>query len=299
MIIECVPNFSVGRDPAVIREIAQAIASTPGVRLLDVDPEHDTNRCVMTFFGRPESVVEGAVRGALTAARRVDMRSHRGSHPRMGAADVIPFVPWSGSMAMAETCARECASQLESLGLGGWFYGFNGRSAHQVRAGEFEGLASREPCDFGQAHPTAGATAVGARQVLIAFNVNLRGSLAQARALARLVREASGGLPGVRALAWESPSYRCVQVTTNLVDWRRTAPHLLFEALRGHAAALGTDTAGCELIGMIPLAPLEEAGRFYGGAEDRLVETAVHALGLRSVKPFSASQKVIEIALEA
>lgn len=299
-LIECVPNFSAGRDPRVIEAIARDIASTPGVRLLDVDPEHDTNRCVMTFFGPPESVVEAATRGALAAARLIDMRVHRGSHPRMGAADVIPFVPWSGSMAMAELCARECASNLQRLGLGGWFYGFNGRSAHQCRRGQFEGLSEREDCDFGQPHPTAGATAVGARGVLIAFNVNLRGTLAQARGIARRLRESSGGLPGVRALGWESPSYGCVQVTTNLVDWRGgTSPHELFEAVRAEARQLGTDTAGCELVGMIPIAALEQAGRFYSGAEDRLLQVAVHELGLRSVKPFLVAQKVIEVALEA
>ena len=122
-VIECVPNFSCGRDPAVIEAIAASIASTPGVRLLDVDPEHDTNRTVMTLFGPPENVVEAAVRGAVTAAERIDMRRHRGSHPRMGATDVIPFVPWSASMEMARVCARECASRLASFGLGGWFYG--------------------------------------------------------------------------------------------------------------------------------------------------------------------------------
>ncbi len=300
MLIECVPNFSVGRDAGVIRSIAEAIAGTPGVRLLHVDPEHDTNRCVMTFFGNPESCVEAATRGAITAARLIDMRTHQGTHPRMGAADVIPFVPWSASMQMAELCARECAKNLAAVGLGGWFYGFDGRSAHQVRRGEFEGLAEREPCDFGQPHPTAGASAVGARRVLIAWNVNLRSTdVLIARRIARRVRESNGGLPGVRALGWESPSYGCAQVTTNLVDWRQVPPHVVFESVRRHAQELGTDAAGCELVGMIPLGALEEAGRFYDGAPDRLVNVAVHALGLRSVKPFEPSHQVIEYALEA
>ena len=294
-LIECVPNFSEGRNPRVIEGIAQAIASTPGVSLLDVDPEHDTNRTVMTFFGPPENVVEAAVRGAVAAARTIDMRRHQGSHPRMGSVDVIPFVPWSSNGEMAQLCARETASRLESFGLGGWFYGTNGRSAHQVRRGEFEGLADREALDFGQVHPTAGAVAVGARPVLIAFNVNLKTPEVRiAKRIARRVRESSGGLKGVRAMGWESPSKGCTQVTTNLVDWRATSPHELFLAVREHARAMGSDTRGCELVGMIPLAALEAAGRAFDGAEHALVAVAEHELGLGRI-----THKVIEYRLEA
>ena len=281
-MIECVPNVSEGRDLAVVEAIAQRVRDTPGVRLLDVDPDHDTNRTVLTFVGEPEAVLEGARRCIEAAADGIDMRRHRGSHPRMGAADVVPFVPFpEGTLAQCRALAERLA---ELSPVGGWFY--NPPLLHEVRRGEFEGLAGRTP-DFGSLHPTAGAVAIGARPVLVAYNVDLAtDDLRVARRIARDLREVGNppGLPGVRALGWRSPSRTGTQVTTNLVDWPTTPPVVLLEAVRREAALHGVEVVGAELVGMIPRAALPTPS----------IDEGLDALAL----PPDCRRKVLEIALE-
>ncbi|MCB9761358.1 MAG: glutamate formimidoyltransferase [Alphaproteobacteria bacterium] len=327
--LECVPNFSEGRDRAVIDAIGDALGAVPGARLLDVDPDADTHRTVYTVIGAPEPLLEAVFKGVQVAVRRIDLRRHRGTHPRMGAADVLPFVPWQdATMADAVALARRLGQRLGGeLSLPGWFYGEAAtrprrRLLHEVRRGEFEGLPrkmARVAPDFGPSapHPTAGASAVGARGVLVAFNVNLAGPAEPARAVAlardiaaavreyatvrreggRVVETTPGRLPAVRALGWWAAGYGCAQVTTNLVDWRVTPPHVLYEVVREEARARGADVAGSELVGMIPWDALAAAGRYYGGSPGTLAQAAVAGLGLDAVKPFDPDRKVIELAL--
>lgn len=323
--MECVPNFSEGRDPERIAAIADAMRAVGGVRLLDIDPDPDTHRVVMTLFGAPAPLVEAVFLGVNEAVRRIDLRVHRGSHPRMGAADVLPFVPWRGvDLGDCVHAARALGARLGAgLGLPGWYYGEAAtaperRLLHEVRRGEFEGLdlkfRSWSP-DFGpaQPHPSAGASAVGARGVLIAFNVNLStAEVRTAREVARRVREyagarrdaqgrvlsrAPGRLEAVRAMGWFSPHYGCAQVSTNLVDWARTPPHVLLEAVRQEAAALGVAAEASELVGMIPLGALRAAGDYYMDRPGPWLDRAIAGLGLDRVKPFDPRLKVIEWAL--
>lgn len=284
-MIECVPNISEGRHRPTIEAIARRIADAPGVRLLEVDPDHDTNRSVLTFVGEPEAVLEGARRCIEAAAEHIDLGHHQGSHPRFGAADVVPFVPFpEGDLELCRGLAERLAAISQ---VGGWFY--NPPLLHEIRRGEFEGLVGRTP-DFGALHPTAGAVAIGAREVLIAYNVDLAtDDVGVARRIARRVRELGDrpGLPGVRALGWRSPSRTGTQVTTNLVDWPKTPPHRLLAEVRRHAESLGVEVAGAELVGMIPRAAVLAAGP--------TLDRGLAALAL----PPSAHAKILEISLEA
>ncbi len=292
-MIECVPNISEGRDPETIDAVARAVDDTPGVRLLEVDPDWDTNRTVLTFVGEPDAVLQGARRCVEAAVAHIDMRRHEGTHPRMGAADVVPFSPFpDGDLELCSQLARRLATALPA-DLPGWFYGGDVLLA-DVRRGQFEGLddklRSTAP-DFGprRKHPSAGAVAIGARGVLIAYNVDLDSADVRiARGIARRLREFGDppGLPGVRALGWKSPSRSGTQVTTNLVDWPTTPPHALLAAVRDEAAARGVEVLGAELVGMIPLAAVFAAG-----------ETV--AAGLANLAlPAACEHKILEIALE-
>ncbi len=341
-IVECVPNFSEGRDKGIIDAIAQAISGVAGVKILDVDPGADTNRTVYTFAGPPAEVAEAALAAARTARELIDMRRHAGAHPRMGALDVCPFVPVSG-MTMEECAdlARDTGRRLaEELGIPVYLYEAAAsrperRSLADIRSGEYEALPEKlkKPewaPDFGPAafDPRWGATVVGARQFLIAYNVNLNTrdrKLAHEIALnireggraakgpdGASLRDAQGNLvktPGrlnhVRAIGWYIDSYRRAQVSINLTDYHATPLHVVYETVREEAEKLGLAVTGSEVVGLLPLEPLVEAGRFYlrragksGGApESDLVETAVQTLGLDSVAPFDAGKKVVEYAV--
>lgn len=322
MRVECVPNFSEGRDRAVIDGIAAALDSVPGASVLDVDPDAGVHRTVMTVIGAPDAVLEAAFRGVREAVACIDMRRHHGAHPRMGAADVIPFVPWESEMALCIALARSLGARVgEALSLPGWFYGEAAtdpvrRLLHAVRRGELEGLPEkfrRWRSDFGpqQPHASAGASAIGAREVLVAFNVNLRAAgdaVALARQIAAAVRElapqaAPGArrrpLPAVRAIGWYSPLHGTAQVSMNLVNWRLTPPHVAFLAVREEAERLGAEVSGSELVGMIPREPLLLAGRHFARPGEDRVEAAIRGLGLDSVKAFDPRRKTIEWALEA
>ena len=291
VLLECVPNVSDGRDAAKVREIAAAFTSAGGT-LLDVSSDPDHNRSVITFAGTPEEVVEGAVRGTRAALERIDLTRHEGEHPRMGAADVVPFVPLgTAEMADAVRAAERAAERIaKELDIPTFLYGDAARRPERrdlaaVRKGEFEGLLHEVPVnparapDFGpvRLHPTAGASAVGARFFLIAFNVNLATrDLALAKRIAKEVREKDGGLPGIKALGFELSDRGQVQVSMNLVDYRKTSPIVVFDAIAAKAKDAGVQVAGSELVGLIPeaAAPLgfAEHVRLIGFSPDQVIE---------------------------
>ena len=341
-LVECVPNFSEGRDKSVIDAIARAISGTSGVRLLDVDPGSDTNRTVYTFVGAPDAVAEAAFRGAIAASTLIDMTRHQGAHPRMGALDVCPIVPVTGvGMDRCVEVARALGRRIaEALALPVYFYEHAAtrperRNLADIRAGEYEGLASRlaDPAwkpDAGPATFNArlGATVVGAREFLIAYNVNVNTreqKLANEVALnireaGRLKRDAKGEVmkdaagqdlrvPGrlkaVKAIGWYIEQYRQAQVSVNLLSFRTTPLHEVYETAREEAAKLGIVVTGSELVGLTPLEPLVEAGRYYlrkqgrstGLPERELVELAVQSLGLAQLSPFDPEKRIIEYAV--
>jgi glutamate formiminotransferase / 5-formyltetrahydrofolate cyclo-ligase len=290
-LVECVPNFSEGRRPAVIAAIRDAAVGTPGVTLLDLhaDPAH--NRMVLTFVGGPDAVVEAAFRCAAVAAASIDMREQRGEHPRIGATDVVPFVPLSGvTMADCVSLAERLGRRLgDELGVPVYLYYEAARRPERrrlpdVRRGEYEGLReailtdpARAP-DFGPARlGPAGATAIGARPFLLAYNVNLATpDLALAKRIARAIRESSGGLPAVQALGMATPDPNVVQVSTNLLDTARTPLHVVFEAVQSRALAEGVVVAGSELVGLMPLdvlvATTAHHARFAGFGRAHVIE---------------------------
>ncbi len=341
-LVECVPNFSEGRDRSVIDAIARAISGVNGVRLLDVDPGADTNRTVYTFVGAPDAVSEAAFRGAVAASELIDMSKHQGAHPRMGALDVCPIVPVSGvTMDQCVETARALGRRMaEALALPVYFYEYAAtrperRNLADIRSGEYEGLRKKlaDPGWGPDAGPSAfnarlGATVVGAREFLIAYNVNVNTreqKLANEVALnireaGRLKRDAKGQVvtdadgrelrvPGrlkaVKAIGWTIEQYRQAQVSINLLSYRTTPLHEVFETTREEAAKLGLVVTGSELVGLTPLEPLVEAGRFYlkkqgrstGLPERELVELAIQSLGLAQLSPFDPDKRIIEYAV--
>ncbi len=277
-LVECVPNFSEGRRPDVLEAIASAIRAVPGVTLLDMESDKDHNRSVFTFIGEPEAVKKAALAAAGKAVELIDMEKHQGEHPRLGALDVMPFVPVADmTMAEAVALAREAGKGLwERLRIPVYFYEEAAASPSRknlpdVRKGEYEGRKKNitEPewrPDVGEPrmHPTAGAAIVGARFPLIAFNVNLATDrLDIAKAIAKKVREKDGGLPAVRALGFEIRERGIVQVSMNLVNYHRTGIAAAFEAVRAEAEKAGVRVQGSEVVGLVPLEALAEcAGHF-------------------------------------
>jgi glutamate formiminotransferase / formiminotetrahydrofolate cyclodeaminase len=320
-LVECVPNFSEGRDRAVIDAIAEAIRGSAGCTLLDVDPGASTNRTVYTFVGSPEAVVEGALAGARAARGSIDMRRQSGEHPRVGALDVCPFVPVSGvsmeeCVGLANSFGERLAAELD---VPVYLYGHAARREHrrslqQIRAGEYEGLAARivQPewwPDYGRATfvPEWGATCAGARDFLIAYNVNVLGTKEQAHRIALDIREAGRGpdqpgrLKAVRAIGWYVEEYGMAQVSINLEDFRTTPPHVAFDVCVELAKALQVGVVGSELVGLIPRDALLMAAEHYAAKEGLFVveerqkiRLAVERLGLSSVAPFLPEKRVIE-----
>ncbi len=269
VVIECVPNFSEGRDKKVIDKIAYSISSVPGIKILDVEMDPDHNRSVVTFVGNKDSIQEGAFRGARAAAELIDLTKHKGEHPRMGALDVLPFIPIQGaSMQDCVEIANRVGERIaKRLKIPVYLYESAARrperrQLEKVRKGQFEGLReaitkddTRYP-DFGPraVHPTAGAVAVGARMPLIAFNVNLRSSdLEAAKAIAKKIRASNGGMPHLKALGFNLKDKGMVQVSMNLTDYTVTPISKVFDEVRKEAEARGIDVAGGEIIGLIPL----------------------------------------------
>ncbi len=274
-IVECVPNFSEGRRPEVVDAIAAAIASTPDVYLLDRGMDADHNRSVITFAGSPETIGDAAFRGVEAAARLIDLTKHQGVHPRIGAADVVPFVPirdvtLNDCVAIAREVGRRIAEELK---IPVFLYEAAATRADRVnleniRRGQFEALrdeiatnADRRP-DFGDAriHPTAGATVVGARKPLIAYNINLNTpDVNIARQIARKIRFSSGGFPFVKGMGVLLKTRNMAQVSMNLTDYEQTPIYKVFEAVNQEAQRLGVTISGSELIGLIPQKALDPA----------------------------------------
>jgi glutamate formiminotransferase/formiminotetrahydrofolate cyclodeaminase len=330
-LIECVPNFSEGRDLEVIRKITARIESVEGATLLHVDPGKATHRTVVTFAGAPAAVVEAAFRAIATAAETIDMRRHRGEHPRMGATDVCPLVPISG-ISLEETAelARALGERVgRELGIPVYLYEASQpdparKNLSVIRAGEYEGLPGKlaDPAwkpDFGPAgfNPRTGATVIGARDFLVAFNVNLNTtSTRRANAVAFDVRESGRGEPphqvpgtlkAVKAIGWYIEEYGIAQVSMNLIDLRVTPLHVAFDETCRAAEARGLRVTGSELVGLIPLAAMLEAGKHYlkkqqrslGVSEAELIRIAVRSLGLADLSPFNPAERIIEYRLRA
>ncbi len=347
-LIECVPNFSEGRDRAVIKQITDAIESVEGVRLLDVDPGEATNRTVVTFVGDPESVQEAAFRGVRKAAELIDMSKHHGAHPRMGATDVCPLIPVSGvTLEEAAEMARDLGRRIaDELNIPVYAYEASalkpGRKNLAVcRRGEYEGLAERfggeDGPDFGNrpwddAAARTGATAVGARDFLIAVNYNLNTtSTRRANAIAFDVREKGrpkrqgpkvndpvvkdengktvmipGTLKGTKAIGWFIDEYGIAQVSMNITDIRTTPLHVAFDEVCRAASERGIRVTGTEIVGLIPKSCLIDAGRYFlakqqrsaGISEEAIINIAIKSMGLDDLKEFNPREKVIEYILE-
>jgi glutamate formiminotransferase len=273
--LECVPNLSEGRRPEVVARLAAAAAAPPGVRLLDVSSDPDHDRSVLTLAGNPEELHRSLLALYETALVEIDLSRHQGAHPRVGAVDVVPFAPLGDTpMAAAVAAAERLAGAVaERFGLPVYLYERAARRAGRsslaaIRSGGLEKLAARiaDPGwapDLGPArvHPTAGATVIGARFFLIAFNALLAtADVAAARAIARRVREANGGLPAVRALGIALASRGLAQVSMNLLDYRRTSPLQALRRVEAEAAALGTRVLATEIVGLVPSAAVQGVG---------------------------------------
>ena len=344
-IIECVPNFSEGRDMIIIRQITEVIESVEGVKLLDVDPGKDTNRTVVTFVGNPEAVSEAAFLSVKKASEVIDMSKHHGEHPRMGATDVCPFVPVSG-ITMEETVryAREVAERIgNELGIPVYCYenaAFTEerKNLANCRSGEYEGLTKKlsDPAwkpDFGPTvfNKRSGATAVGARDFLVAFNVNLNTtSVRRANAIAYDVREKGrpkregdqlsgriiiddngekvmipGTLKSVKAIGWFIKEYGIAQISMNLTDISVTPVHVAFDEVCRKADARGVRVTGSEIVGLIPLKSILDAGRYFlarqhrsgGVSDDELIMIATKSMGLNDIHPFKPEEKIIEYVM--
>lgn len=345
-LIECVPNFSEGRNADIIRQICEAIESVEGIRLLHTDPGKDTNRTVVTFVGDPESVIESAFRGIKKAAELIDMRHHRGEHPRMGATDVCPLIPLKG-ISMEETAefARRLSRRVgEELGIPVYLYEsaalIKGRTnLSEIRSGEYEGFFKKikEPGWAPDAGPSemnerAGATVIGARDFLVAYNINLNTtSVRKANSVAfdirekgRMLRENDsltgkiirgengepifrpGSLKSVKAIGWFIEEYGVAQISMNLTNIRITPVHIAFDEACKKASERGLRVTGSELVGLIPLECLLEAGKYFlhkqqrssGVPESELIRIAIKSMGLDELGKFEPKKRIIEYILE-
>jgi len=275
-LIECVPNFSEGRDRARFEAIRDAIATAPGVMLLKSEMDPDHHRSVITFAGSPAAVFEAAFRGVRTASELIDLTTHAGAHPRIGAADVVPFVPVEGMT------LEDCAALAHRFGAKVWnelripVYFYEAAARHpdrvqleNVRRGGFETPQCAPDLGGPELHPRAGACIVGARKFLIAYNINLATADVEiARKIAKRIRASSGGMPHVKALGLHLKSRNLAQVSMNLTDYEQTPLHAVFERVREEAAALGVSIAGSEIIGLLPMKAVEQAAAHFLAIEN-------------------------------
>lgn len=327
-ILECVPNFSEGRDKKKIEAIAESIRSVKEAHLLHIYISPAANRTVMTFAGEPEAVTEAAFKAIQQAAELIDMRQQVGVHPRIGATDVCPLVPLY-NMTMDE--ANECAKQLgervgNDLDIPVYLYEYSAAKEHRralpdIRKGQYEGFAEKIKLpdwlpDFANDfNPATGATVIGAREILVAFNIALNtDDVSKANYIAERIRERGywenkrkiqGLLSKVRAIGWYMADYGCAQVSLNLLDYRENSPLKAWEACKALAGEINVEIIGSEVIGLIPETCLLEAGSFVcleKGAEvpkdkQLLIHYAIELLGLNQLKPFNEQEKVLEYAL--
>jgi glutamate formiminotransferase / formiminotetrahydrofolate cyclodeaminase len=341
-LIECVPNFSEGRDLELIKHITDAIESVDGILLLNVDPGKATNRTVVTFVGEPQQVVEAAFRGISKAAELIDMSKHKGEHPRMGATDVCPFIPVA-NISMEETVkwSHKLGELVgKELKIPVYLYeeaqsNKNRSNLSVIRAGEYEGFTKKivlpewqpdfGPVEFPSRH---GATVIGARDFLIAYNVNLNTkSVKRANSIAFDIREAGraklddkgkkildekgneirvpGKLKGVKAIGWNIEEYGVAQVSINITKFREAPLHIVFEECYKSAFERGMRVTGSELVGLVPLASMLEAGKYFlnkqrlssGVSENELIHIAVKSMGLDELAPFEPKKRIIEYLL--
>ena len=329
-IVECVPNFSEGRDKNIIDAIARSIEGVPGVKLLSVEPDADYNRTVVTFVGEPEGVVEAAFRSTRTASELINMSKHKGEHPRLGAVDVVPFIPVSGvrmqeCVQLANTYGKWVGEQL---GIPIYLYEEAAttperKNLSNIRKGEYEGLAKKltDPAwkpDYGPAtfNERSGATVTGARVFLIAYNVNLSTNdknIAQEiafriREIGKTVKDAKGNVisrtPGtlkaVKAMGVLLERHNIAQVSINLTNYEVTPPHIAFEEVKKFAGQFGISATGSEVIGLIPKQAMLMAGKYYatGMTDEReLIRCAIEKLGLSQLDEFVPERKIIELML--
>ncbi len=351
-VVECVPNISNGRDPEVYNTVAVEADSVPGCKLLDVDPGHDTNRTVITFAGEPDAVIEAAFRVVKRAGELIDMRTQTGAHPRHGATDVCPFVPVSGvSMDDCVEYAKRVGQRIgEELGIPVWLYEYAARKPEWknlavVRQGEYEALKGKlgkdewapdfGPNEWNERVAQTGVVTCGARKFLIAYNINFNTRNAEivndialdikeagrtARdAKGKFIRDGDGNpkqIPGLfkhcKSMGWYIEEYGCAQLTMNLTDFEVTPPHLVYDKVLTLARDRGLVVTGSELVGLIPLAAVREAGRYFlgkqqlwgkqrvctGVSEAELIRVADKSMGLSELKPFEPKKAIVEYAVD-
>ncbi|AFN73299.1 Formimidoyltransferase-cyclodeaminase (Formiminotransferase-cyclodeaminase) (FTCD) [Melioribacter roseus P3M-2] len=333
-IIECVPNFSEGKNNETFEAIKSAIDSIDGVKLLNLEPDGDYNRVVVTMAGSDEGILNGAVNASLAAAEHIDMRNHKGEHPRIGAIDVVPFIPVSGST--MEECVKISEKYAEiisgKLNVPVYLYENSARKPERqnlanIRKGEYEGLEEKlkdpewQP-DYGPAvfNPKLGAIVTGARFFLIAYNVNIDSAdLSYAKKIAEILRESGypkrdengnvikkdgktvrvpGRLKSVKGMGVALEKFNLTQVSMNLTNYNITPIHVAFEEVKKEAARLGVKVKGSEIVGLVPKEALLMAGRFYTDNrienEKELINAAIENLGLDSLAPFKPEEKIIE-----
>lgn len=291
-IMECIPNFSEGRDLEKVEKIAGAFRAKEGVKLLDYSTDKDHNRCVVTAVGRPEALRDAVIEAVGMAAALIDMTRHDGQHPRMGATDVVPFVPVRGcTLEDAHRIAKEVAAAVaEQFGVPSFLYEKSATAPHRenlasIRKGQFEGMAEkmRDPAwkpDFGPdtIHPTAGVTAIGARMPLVAFNINLdTGNLKIADEIAHHIRHINGGFRYVKSMGVMLEDRNIAQVSINMTDYTRTSLYRVFETVKMEARRWGVNVVGSEIIGLAPMAALVDCAEYYLQIEnfrmDQILET--------------------------
>ncbi len=315
-LIEAVPNLSNGKDLVLLRFLAQEALKGNKARLLHMDPNPDANRTVFTLVGSPQDVVEACFRLIAAAIQHIDMRTQHGAHPRLGAADVCPLIPLqeislTDTTVFADKLARRVAQELQ---IPVYLYEANASTAQRkdlsfIRWGEYENLSQKLqtlPPDYGPKtwNPRiaqTGATVIGARNFLIAFNMSLNTQeVSPAKQIAAKLRAKNGGLPAVKAIGWYMENYKCAQVSCNLTDYHQTNLAVLFEACKREAAQLGLTVTGSEIIGLIPQEALLQAGQFYLPGEQNtrlLLRTSTEHLLLNSIRPFDVHTKILEYSL--
>lgn len=334
-ILECVSNFSEGRNSDVIQKIANSIRSIQGVTLLHIDTSPSANRTVITYAGEPEQVVEAAYQAISTASAHIDMRQQDGVHPRIGATDVCPLIPIQGiSMDEVVALSYKLGARVgNELNIPIYLYERSASAIHRkplpaIRKGQYEGMAEKmmlgswEP-DYGPKvfNPQTGATVIGARDILVAFNVSLyTKNVADARYIAKYMRESgfiqtkdngtkervAGLLPKVRAIGWYMDDFDCAQVSMNLLDYRVSSPLKVWETCKALAKDIGVEVLGSELIGLMPEECLLQAGSYAFMKEGKevpkdkqlIVHRAIDYLALNKVKPFDPQEKVLEYSLQ-
>jgi glutamate formiminotransferase/formiminotetrahydrofolate cyclodeaminase len=336
-IIECVPNFSEGKNEETINAIAEAVRNTKECKLLNVEPDRDYNRVVVTFVGTKRGVLEGAINASLAAAEKIDMTKHKGEHPRIGAIDVVPFIPIRNvSIEDCVEISKEYGKIIsEKLNIPVYLYEYSAtkperKNLSDIRKGEYEGLPEKlkDPewyPDFGEAefNPKLGATVTGCRFFLIAYNVNLKTQdVKVANEIAGIIRESGkplrdengnvvkkdgktvrvpGKFKAVKAMGVSLEKFGITQVSINLVNYKITNMHQVFEAVKEEAQKFGVEVWGSEIVGLVPLEAILESGKFYNPSlnnEEDLIQTAIEKLGLSNLAPFNPKEKIIEYLIE-